>query len=89
MPATTRFTAAVRFDKLDGGEGDDLLKGSLGGDQLIGGNGTDTVDYSVSNAAVTVNLELGFGSGGTAAGDSSRFDRASDWLCVQRHSDGI
>jgi len=35
-----------------------------------GNGGTDTVDYSTSAAAITVNLTTGTGSGGDAAGDS-------------------
>ena len=38
--------------------------------QLYGGNGTDTVDYSTSAAAVTINLTAGTGIGGDAQGDT-------------------
>ncbi|WOF43891.1 cadherin domain-containing protein [Sphingopyxis indica] len=57
-------------DLLDGGIGDDYLDGGAGADQLIGGDGFDGVDYSASNAAVTVNLATGTGSGGHAQGDA-------------------
>lgn len=52
--------------------GDDLIEGSLGADTLNGGGGFDTVDYTGSNAAVTVNLTLSTNSpsGGWAAGDT-------------------
>jgi len=50
--------------------GDDLIEGSLGADALNGGGGFDTVDYTGSNAAVTVNLTTNTASGGWAAGDS-------------------
>ncbi|MEI9905825.1 MAG: hypothetical protein WDN06_19275 [Asticcacaulis sp.] len=61
-------------DTLDGGDGEDTLMGGAGADILTGGNGADTVDYSDSNAAVTVSLAAGVGglqaaSGGTADGD--------------------
>ena len=57
-------------DLLDGGTGDDYLDGGAGADQLIGGDGFDGADYSGSNAAVTVNLTTGTGSGGHAQGDT-------------------
>jgi hypothetical protein len=57
-------------DILNGGGGDDYLDGGAGADQLIGGAGFDGVDYSGSNAAVTVNLATGTASGGTAQGDT-------------------
>jgi hypothetical protein len=44
---------------IDGAGGNDTLRGGLGNDALIGGIGVDTVDYSYSSAAVTVNLSLG------------------------------
>ncbi len=49
--------------------GDDLIEGSLGADSLNGGGGFDTVDYTGSNAAVSVNLTTNTASGGWAAGD--------------------
>ena len=54
---------------LDGGAADDLLVGGVGNDTLIGGTGIDTADYSASGAGVTVNLTIGTGAGGDAAGD--------------------
>lgn len=57
-------------DLLDGGDGDDYLEGGAGADQLIGGVGFDGVTYAVSDAAVTVDLASGTGSGGHAQGDT-------------------
>ncbi|MCA0257005.1 MAG: cadherin domain-containing protein, partial [Proteobacteria bacterium] len=55
---------------LSGGAGNDTLSGGAGADTLDGGTGNDTADYATSTAAVTVDLELGTGSGGDAAGDT-------------------
>ena len=41
-----------------------MLKGTKKADILIGGDGTDTVTYAGSDAAVTVNLQNGTGVGG-------------------------
>src|SRR5207249_292013 len=38
-------------------------------DRLDGGSGIDLADYTISAAAVTVNLATGVGTGGDAAGD--------------------
>lgn len=57
-------------DSLDGGSGNDLLLASTGSDAMIGGTGTDTFDYSLSTAAVILNLTTGAASGGWAAGDT-------------------
>ncbi|MFC3792578.1 Calx-beta domain-containing protein [Sphingobium agri] len=57
-------------DTLNGGDGDDYLEGGLGADQLSGGLGFDGVSYQASTAAVTVNLALGTGAGGSAQGDT-------------------
>ena len=54
---------------LFGGSGNDTLDGGPGADTMIGGPGMDTADYSVSAAAVNVNLLTGLGSGGDAQGD--------------------
>ena len=50
--------------------GHDTLVGLEGADEMDGGIGTDTADYSGSNAGVTVNLDTGTGSGGHAQGDT-------------------
>jgi len=65
-----RLVGGSGNDLLDGGTGDDYLDGGAGADQLIGAEGFDGVDYSGSNAAVTVNLATGTGTGGHAQGDT-------------------
>jgi len=57
-------------DSLNGDAGDDILLSDAGNDTLDGGAGTDIADYSASDEAVTVDLGLGTGSGGHAAGDT-------------------
>lgn len=57
-------------DAVMGAGGNDRFAGSLGIDSISGGFGVDGVDYTDSNAAVTVNLQLGTGTGGFAEGDS-------------------
>ena len=57
-------------DALDGGPGTDALVGGPGADALDGGPGTDTASYTGSDAAVTVSLTSGTGSGGHAQGDT-------------------
>ena len=56
-------------DTLNGGPGYDLLSGGAGADVINGGQGGGLADYSLSDAAVTVNLSTGVGSGGHAQGD--------------------
>jgi Ca2+-binding RTX toxin-like protein len=78
---------------LTGSAGANLIYGSA--DTIDGGDGIDSVDYSTSAAAVTVNLAVGAGLGGDAEGDvisgveriiGSRFgdvltgDDARNWL---------
>jgi hypothetical protein len=57
-------------DELTGGGGNDQLRGDAGLDKLDGGDGTDTASYSISSAAVTVNLGTGSTTGGDAQGDT-------------------
>ena len=57
-------------DTLYGGDGDDTLKGAGGADYLNGGTGTDMATYSGSTTGVLVNLAIGLGSFGDAAGDT-------------------
>ncbi|MDQ1195402.1 cadherin domain-containing protein [Agrobacterium sp. SORGH_AS 787] len=59
-------------NQLSGGAGDDVLMGLFGADVLDGGDGVDTADYSASLLGVTVDLTLGTGIGGDAAGDVLR-----------------
>src|SRR5688572_17751440 len=49
--------------------GDDFMKGGGGADLLDGGEGRDAVSYGDSTEGVVVNLQAGFGKGGTAQGD--------------------
>ncbi len=56
-------------DSLVGGAGDDTLRGGAGADSLQGGAGMDYIDYSGSDAGVTINLETSQASGGHADGD--------------------
>ncbi|BBP57824.1 hypothetical protein PHLH4_14140 [Pseudomonas sp. St316] len=54
---------------ITGGVGNDFLLGGAGADQFIGGAGTDTVSYTDSNVAVSINAKTGVNSG-IAAGDT-------------------
>ena len=67
-------------DEIYGLQGDDVISGGAGPDALDGGeHGTygDTLDYSDSDAAVTVNLGAKLVSGGHAEGDTiDGFERA-------------
>jgi len=56
-------------DILSGGDGNDTLSGGLGADDLYGGSGVDTVSYAGSASGITVNLAIGVGTRGDAAGD--------------------
>lgn len=56
-------------DDIQGGDGDDVLMGGNGGDRLNGGTGTDTATYRLSQKPVHVDLGLGQGFTGEAAGD--------------------
>ncbi|MFE8583487.1 cadherin domain-containing protein [Sphingomonas sp. NCPPB 2930] len=55
---------------VNAGDGNDLIVAGAGADQIDGNGGTDTVSYTMSNAAVTVDLKAGTGKGGYAEGDS-------------------
>ena len=58
-------------DTLLGGASRDNLEGGFGADVLDGGPGNnDAVDYSLSDAGVTVNLATGTAQGGHAEGDT-------------------
>lgn len=56
-------------DYIDAGIGNDTLAGGAGRDTLYGGQDMDYLDYSASDAAVSVNLATGAASGGHATGD--------------------
>ena len=57
-------------DTLEGRAGDDWLNGGAGADRLDGGAGMDVVSYSGSDQGVTVDLGMGTGMRGHAAGDT-------------------
>ncbi|UEM07134.1 family 16 glycosylhydrolase (plasmid) [Skermanella rosea] len=56
-------------DRLSGKAGNDLLIGGMGGDILDGGVGIDTVSYTGSTGAVSVDLQAKVAMGGHAEGD--------------------
>lgn len=56
-------------DYIDAGAGIDTLHGGAGRDTLYGGSGMDYLDYSDSNAAVSINLTTNSATGGHATGD--------------------
>jgi Ca2+-binding RTX toxin-like protein len=74
------FTGDSLDNRLDGGAGNDTLSGGSGNDTLIGGTGSDSlsggigtadvVDYSLSDAGITIDLNVSSQSGGHAAGDT-------------------
>jgi serralysin len=55
---------------LAGSNGNDTLERLGGGDTLSGGIGQDTATYAASDFRVTVDLAVGTGTGGDAAGDT-------------------
>ncbi|CAK0769527.1 serralysin [uncultured Gammaproteobacteria bacterium] len=57
-------------DVIRGDAGDNRLRGGLGADVIDGRDGFDIADYSTADAAVTVDLGLGRGLAGEAAGDA-------------------
>ena len=73
-------------DVLWGGADDDRIVGGPGDDRIIGGTGRDTLDYSRSDAGITVNLATGAASGGDAQGD--RISRIED-VVGSAHDDRI
>lgn len=64
-----RVIGSAFSDNLTGDDEANIFVGSAGADILDGGNQIDTVDYSASAAAITVDLALGTGLGGDAEGD--------------------
>jgi len=65
------LSGASGDDRIFGGVGNDTLLGDSGADSLDGGGDLDAVDYSLSTAAVAVNLQTGVGSGpGYSNGDT-------------------
>ena len=64
-------------NRIEGGDGDDLLLGGEGADTLVGGFGRDTVSYEKAETSVTVSLGEFGGIGGTASGGSADGDMLS------------
>jgi Ca2+-binding RTX toxin-like protein len=73
-----RIDGSAGSDCLVGGDGESTLVGNGGNDTLVskggadsldGGDGVDLVSYESSTLAVSVDLQLGQGSAGEAAGD--------------------
>ncbi|MGL5011443.1 MAG: tandem-95 repeat protein, partial [Paracoccaceae bacterium] len=62
--------ASYHADTLIGNAGDNRLRGGAGGDVIDGGAGFDTADYASAATAVAVDLAVGLGSAGDAAGDT-------------------
>lgn len=61
--------AGTGADTIYGGDGNDLIYSSTGADTVFGGDGQDTIDYSASNAGITLYLDGSVSAGGHAAGD--------------------
>ncbi len=57
-------------NRLEGGDGNDVLRGAFGADALVGGNGSDTASYEDNQGPVFVNLLTGLGFNNAAQGDS-------------------
>ena len=62
-------TGSPGADSMYGGGGNDSLTAAGGNDTVSGGGGVDTLFYRLSHAGVAVNLALGSGTAGEAAGD--------------------
>jgi Ca2+-binding RTX toxin-like protein len=73
----TLYGGGYGFDRLDGGDGNDnLVIGNGGSGTMIGGAGIDIVNYAGSAQGVTVDLAIGFGSGGAAGTSYSGIENA-------------
>lgn len=65
-------------DTISGGDGNDIIEGGAGRDKLDGGAGNDTLQYTTSDAGVTVDLAANTAAGGHAAGDTiSNFENVT------------
>ena len=60
----------ANIENVTGSNHDDTIIGNASANIIDGGAGADTVSYATSNAAVTVSLLTGKGSGGHAQGDT-------------------
>ena len=70
LSSIENLTGSDFGDALTGDDKDNILEGGAGGDVLNGGTGEDTASYIGSDAAVTVDLTTGTGTGGDAEGDT-------------------
>ena len=57
-------------DTINGLDGSDIITGGAGSDVMDGGDGFDYLAYYYSTSGVTVNLDSGSASGGSAQGDT-------------------
>lgn len=57
-------------DLLLAGDGNDSISAGSGADVIDGGNGVDILDYRFSSTGIAVDLGLGAGTAGDAAGDA-------------------
>ena len=64
------YVAGSGDDIIVGNDADNVLEGRAGADSIDGVGGSDTASYTVSDAAVTINLSMGTASGGHAEGDT-------------------
>lgn len=64
-----KITGAGSAETLNGANGNDVIEGAGGADVIDGGAGWDTARYSMSSAAVTINMLTNVNTGGDAAGD--------------------
>ena len=65
----SRISCSAYNDFLYGNGADNIFVGGAGADELDGGGGTDTADYSASEEAVQISLDGRAGTGGDAEGD--------------------
>jgi Ca2+-binding RTX toxin-like protein len=64
-----RIIGSDVVDSIWAHDGDDFIKGGGGGDFIDGGDGRDAVSYGDSTEGVEINLQTGYGKGGTAQDD--------------------
>ncbi|MGL4963132.1 MAG: calcium-binding protein, partial [Inquilinus sp.] len=72
-------------DQLNGGAAGDILRGGAGADHLSGGADYDTASYWDSAVGVTINLQTGVNTGGTAQGDT--IDTDIETISGSNHDD--
>ncbi len=74
---TSGSSSALTRRVLYGGDGNDVLKSSVGNDNFYGDAGFDTVDYSMTTSGVTLDLQQ-FGTSGGATGTEIGADSLYD-----------